>query len=324
MKNQFNVRKIVKTTVFVVVCSLIIAIGASFATGNSLFAVKTNNIDESKQYDISNIQNININVDSSDVKIFLTNEDKVRAHFYGNYSSNNTKGLPYLEVKEKGNILNVEVEHPKSVIIFNINNSNYKLDVYIPEKYANDIKINSSFGDVYIDELNVNDFICDTDSGKVDIKSLHSKKSSFNSSFGDVNIDELKVNELICETDSGNVNIKSLHSEKSSFDSSFGNITVDNFLGEFNGKSDSGKYNVTFEELQNNVNIETSFGKVKLKFPKNSNFELDFGTSFGDFSSDFPMTTARDKNDKDVKGTVGKGGNKVKVETDSGNLEISN
>ncbi len=330
MKNQFNVKKLIKITVFVVVCSLVVAVGASFATGNGIFSFGSNlnmeklNIDESKEHEISKIQKINIDVDSSDIKIILTKEDKVRAHFYGNYSSNSIKGVPHLEIKESGDALNIEIEHPKRILVFNINNSKYQLDVYIPEKYANNIKINSEFGDVNIDELKVNEFICNTDSGNVSIKSLDSNKSRFETSFGHVNIDQLKGNEFICNTDSGNVNIKSLHSKKSSFDSSFGNITVDNCLGEFNGKSDSGKYNVTFEKLQNDVNIETSFGNVKLKFPENPNFELDFRTSFGDFISDFPMNISGDICDKDVKGTVGKGGNKIKVETDSGDLEISN
>lgn len=287
MKKQFNVRKIVKLTSIVVVCSLVVTVIASLATGNSLFVIKTINIDESKEHDLSNIQNIVIDVFSDNLKIISTNEEKVRAHFYGEYSSNNKK-LPYLSTEVRGDTLNISINQKHSLVIgFDYTSSDCKLDIYLPEEYSNNIKIKKSFGDV--------------------------------------NIDELKVNEFFCEASSGNVNIKSLHTKTSNINSSFGNITVENFIGEFNGKSSSGEYDVNFVKLQNDVNIETSFGNVKLKFPKKSDFELDFKSSFGECSNKFPITISGDKSDdKVVKGIVGNGGNKIKVRISSGNLEITN
>lgn len=260
-------------------------------------------VDETEEHEISNIDNMYIKTVSTDINIIAASDNKVKAHFYGEISTNNEKIKPHLEVNDSGKKLNIIIEYPK---VLNLSiNSNAKLDVYIPEKYINDISLSTVSGDVYIDKLKVDEFEYKTTSGSTKIEDLTCKESEFRSVSGDVKI-------------------KSLVSEESDFNTTSGEVYIDSFAGELEGGSVSGSFNVNYKEFNNDIDIHTTSGDVELKFPKNAEFNLNFKTVSGDFSNAFPMKIIGKESSRNIEGTVGEADNTIRIKTVSGDVEINN
>ncbi len=240
------------------------------------------------------------------------------------------------------------------------NSNKLKIDLYIPRDYKENIIIDSSSGSIKADNLNLKKLDINTYSGEIDLKDVSAKDISFESSSGKISADNIETDDLEMKTYSGNNDYKSINAEKVCFESSSGNMSLgtvnakkiagDTYSGniavdkltsdDVNLEASSGKItlgdvivkkikcvtysgDVAFNNAAlNNTQIETSSGNVILKLLEESEFNLDAENSSGNIKCDFPLVNTGEGKHQ-LKGVVGEGSNSIKIQTFSGDIEIS-
>jgi len=103
-------------------------------------------------------------------------------------------------------------------------------------------------------------------------------------------------------------------------------VQLDSVSGELRVQGENGDVTIQFADKQPlaNVEVSTNKGSVRLTLPAKAGFHMDASTRNGSFSSDYPELVGSDneRNNSNIKGTVGKGNSKVTVSTDVGDIDI--
>ena len=289
MRNNTNIQKMVIWLVVIAVVSLTIAAIAFFNTENYMVSFRDrnnfegNSIDEVKTFGIDQLKEIYIHSVSSDVSVFSTDEEDIKIHFYGRSALKSEKALPKLITNLEGSKLKIEIEYPK--VLFYWAAADVLLDIYIPRDYRDNVIIDAVSADVDISNLDINNFQCKTVSGDLKIKSLGSDN-------------------LTLKTTSGEVNIM-------------------DFTGNLKADLVSGDIDVGYRVFDNNIDVKTISGKVKIDLPQNAEFYLKTNTVSGEVVTKFPITIISFNKMNQLEGTVGTGDNRIIVDTVSGNIYLN-
>jgi len=287
MRNNMNIQKMVIWLVVIAVVSLTITTIAFFSTENYMVCFRDRNNFEGNSID--------------EVKIFVVDQLK-EIHIHSVSSDVSVFSTDEEDVKIHfygRSALKSEKALPK--LITNLDgsklkieieypkvlfyNANVVLDVYIPQDYRENIIIDTVSADVDISNLDVNNFQCKTVSGDLRIESLGSDNLTLNTTSGDVNI-------------------------------------ID-FSGNLKADSVSGNINVGYGVFDNNIDIKTISGKVKIDLPQNAEFYLKTNTVSGEVVAKFPITIISFNKMNQLEGTVGTGDNRIIVDTVSGSIYLN-
>ncbi|WP_425449447.1 DUF4097 family beta strand repeat-containing protein [Dethiothermospora halolimnae] len=289
-------------------------------------------INQEESFLIGDIEEISINVSSTNVKVISTDDEKIKVHFHGDISTNKEKSIPYLDCNENDKRLEISIER-KSKISFGIVHvkSDLRLDIYIPKNYLNDVSIKKSSSDIKIENLNIRDFKCKSSSGDTDIESIICKNAYIDTSSGKVDIEEFDGN-LDVSSSSGSVRIGYKNTNNDiKVKTSSGKVNINLLNGGKNERvnsglldvhTSSGKVKIQQEVLNHDINVKTSSGSVKIKFPKNSEYYLKVNTSSGNIKTKTPLTTTEESKRNYLEGVLGTDTNKVKIKTSSGSVEL--
>ena len=287
MKNNVNIRKIVIWLFVIAVASLTIATIAFFSTENYMVSFRDKNNFEGNSIDEVTTFGIDqlkeIYIHSVSSDVSVFSTDEEDIKIHF-YGKFAAESEKVLPKL----IANIEGNQLKIEIKYPkvlFNNDNVVLDVYIPQDYTGNINIDTVSADVDMNGLDLNDFKYKTVSGDLRIESLGS--------------DNLKLH-----TTSGDVDI------------------VD-FSGNLEADSVSGDIDVEYRVFDNNVDVKTISGKVKIDLPKNSEFYLKTNTVSGEVVTEFPITIISFGKMNQLEGTVGTGDNRIIVDTVSGDIYIN-
>lgn len=158
---------------------------------------------------------------------------------------------------------------------------------------SGDVKVTGHDGDASID----------TGSGDVTASALHGHDLSFDTGSGDVTIEGAAADALSVDTGSGAVSVSGLAS---------GRVKVD---------TGSGDVELGYTTSPTDIDIDAGSGDVRITSPAGLNARVDFETSSGDITTDFPVTLTSHERDE-LHGTIGSGGGRLHVETGSGDIEL--
>ena len=101
------------------------------------------------------------------------------------------------------------------------------------------------------------------------------------------------------------------------------NIDLTQTAGDVHIENGDGDVNVTAAAPLGNVQIVNHTGALTLTVPDNANFAVSANTTDDDdLETDFPLNVVTNGDQKQVTGTVGKGGVKLDLSTTHGNLEL--
>lgn len=293
--NKFNMKRIVMWIAIVVFCAFLIA-GISLYNQRDKFSANwsienldnntskkySENINDEENFSIDSINEITVKTVSSDINVILTKDNTIRAHYHGKYVGT-LKKAPYLEGSKSGNTIKFEIKYPKTIFgIVSISNDAV-LDIYLPEKYTEDISIDTVSGNLEAEEIKLNEF-------------------KFNAVSGDLDMEKLITNNTRIEGTSSNIDISQ-------------------FVGDINGETVSGDLKIEFDEFSNDIDFDTVSGDIEIKLPSQPNFELIYKTVSGDIKNDYPVKLDSSKKTL-IEGIVGSGENEINVETVSGDLRL--
>ena len=295
MRSNTNIRKIVIWLVVIAVVSLTIAAVAFFNTENYIVRFwdrsnfEGNSIDEVKTFDIDKVKTFDVEqlkeiyIHSVSSDVSVFSTDEEDVKIH--FYGSSTAGSE----KELPNLITnlegnkLKIEIKYPKVLFY--NANVVLDIYIPQDYGESIIVEAVSADIDISNLDINNFQCKTVSGDLKIKSLGSDN-------------------LILKTTSGEMNIM-------------------DFMGNLEADSVSGDINARYRVFDNNIDVKTISGKVKIDLPKNAEFYLKTNTVSGEVVTEFPITIISFGKMNQLEGTVGAGDNSIIIDTVSGDIYIN-
>jgi len=287
MKNNINIRKMIIWLVVIVVVSLTIAAIAFFSTENYIVSFRGRNNFEGNSIDEVRTFNIyqlkEIYIHSVSSDVSVFSTDEEDIKIHF-YGRIALKSDKALPKL----ITNLEggklkIEIEYPKVLFY--NANVALDVYIPLDYMDNINIDSVSAGIDISNLNINNLQCKTVSGDLRIESLGSDNLTLNTTSGDVNMMD--------------------------------------FSGNLKADSVSGDINVGYRVFDNNIDIKTISGKVKIDLPQDAEFYLKTNTVSGEVVAEFPLKIISFNKMNQLEVTVGKGDNSIIIDTVSGDIYIN-
>jgi len=283
--------KLSKKVIVIMIITVIVIMSTLILGGISMMR----EINENQSVSIDKLNTIQVNMSSVGVHIIQTEASKeVKVNFHG-------KAMQDIKlISETANntlYIKVERKHENLPLYEDV-----ALDVYIPKSYTKSLSIKMLSGDVKIDSLNLENFIYDNASGKLDAEQLEADKLSIISSSGNLNIKKLTANNLDIKGKSSAVKIDECIANEAKIETTAGKVLV------------------SYKKFDNqHLNIATSSGSVTLELPAPAEFFIESKTSSGKFQSDFPINVS---NKNDIKGQIGTSNNIIGLQTSSGSLQI--
>ncbi len=224
-------------------------------------------------------------------------------------------------IEEKGNCLCIETEYPEQRSIWKKKSLNVSVNylLTIPDKAS--VDVNSASGSVDLEKIG-GAVKVKAISGHIEIRGA-AKGVDCEAASGDLSVVDV-VGDSYLKTMSGEIAIDrvkgSIRAEAISGAVEMRNISEAKFV---QGKALSGS--IVYEGKINpegRYELETQSGKVEMRLPADSSFELEARTFSGKVESDFEIRISGSISAREVFGVVNKGGAVVKLSVLSGNIDL--
>ncbi|PFZ13683.1 hypothetical protein COL60_01400 [Bacillus pseudomycoides] len=295
-----------KKIVFIALSLLIIGgIGVGAMT---VFGVAFNKTEIHKEetVDGEKIDEIEVKTWAADVEIITGDSKDIEVLLDGEISKELVDKYKF-EVKKGNNRLNIDFSKNWNSVGWGIGTTaDVNLQVKIPKKIYDTVKVTTSSGD----------FVA---------KEIETKVAEINTSSGDVSFSHSKVKEkLTAKTSSGKIETDKSEIEVAKLNTGSGKIRVENLHSkELVAKTSSGDIEYNDRSLQGEVECNTSSGDVKMQFgtlPESLRVEFDGSSGKADVNIAGLLYEEKSKNQ--LVGVKGTGENKVKVKTSSGDFKL--
>lgn len=144
-----------------------------------------------------------------------------------------------------------------------------------------------------------------TDFGKLDIKNVTAESYSFTTLNGDVYANALQ-GKVDVECDFGNLDLYGQDEITLQIDSQNGDVI---FQGELDPDASH--------------TILSDFGKIDIRIPEDSAFDIDISTDFGEIETDFPITLTGKISNSEMEGQINGGGPLLTIESQNGDIILN-
>jgi hypothetical protein len=139
---------------------------------------------------------------------------------------------------------------------------------------------------------------------------------------GEVDATGVTGDEILVDTGSGSVTIRDATATSFSLDTGSGEVDATGVAADVvRVDTGSGGVDVAFSRAPRELTVDTGSGGVTLTLPADYSAQVDIETGSGGIDLDFPVTVSRVERDA-VRGTIGAGTGRLKVETGSGDVRI--
>jgi lia operon protein LiaG len=249
------------------------------------FSLDTYNVHDQAVVNNVDISRVEIDLSSSDVTVNSSDSDEITVEMNGKISKKLKKKLK-LDVQEKGQTLKIgltgedQIKFNIGVLIVDTN-----VEVFLPQKIYDSIQIDTSSGDILIQDL--------------------------------------KAKETLFDTSSGDIIARNLFTEVNRFHSSSGEMELSNVTGDIQAESSSGDMIIDYVNANGNLDAKTSSGDVSVTYRNEPNsLAIDFQGSSGEGEVSLKAVSYEEKSENSIRGVIGEGFYKLKVETSSGDFSL--
>ena len=265
------------------------------------------NVDKQVSGDLSQASRIEVlNKTAADIKIIVSETDKVSAHLYGTVSGNVDMKQPGLTIDKKGGVQAITASWEKDWqkrAWFNVHfRCNLKLDITVPATYTGAISIVTASGDVRSagfhgktieirtasGDVSLNDFsgkLCkiSTASGDATVGNARAERMSVNTASGDIVLADSQLVEFRGRTASGGIRVRSVKADGFSSRSASGDISLSGLTGKaLSAGSTSGELTVS-DVTGEKLSFNTTSGDVRLRKIAG---DLEAGSTSGDVKAE--------------------------------------
>ncbi len=300
-----NLAYVLIAILLLIVLSLISMMSAVIKNGGLVFySGDYKDIIKEEVYTLDNIENISLNLKSSDVEFLVSDTNELKIVQYGGKKS---KG--YNEIVNNKTIK--IIDNPINFMFFNFGN-NSRYEVYLPNSYAGNLLINTVSGEITINDFDLNMKEIQVESVSGDIK-LNSKivasEAKVQTVSGEINIKQINSDKMELETTSGDIEISNIISDNLNIITVSGEVSINHVSNMAKIDTTSGDVTINDALITKASKISTVSGEVEVGMNKESNCIIKTDTLSGD-------TDIRDNN-------YNNGEYEFKIGTTSGNIEIN-
>lgn len=225
-------------------------------------------IKKEKEYDISQIQNLNIDFTSDSIYILESENEQLKIVQKARY---NLKEEDMYTDTIEGNSLTIRGSRRFHIVFFGLGNTDSDIFVYLPKSYTKNLKVNLSSGRQEIQTaLNLENVELTQTSGSFEIqKPIIANHLKIRSSSGSIKIqDKIETNNLNMKQTSGNMKIeKVIKAKEATIVSSSGRLEINDTIEAENLTITGTSGNISVEGTlkANTIEIGTSSGKISLQ-----------------------------------------------------------
>lgn len=139
---------------------------------------------------------------------------------------------------------------------------------------------------------------------------------------GGVTLDGITSPNVRVDVGSGSVRGRDIRADRLMVDAGSGGVSLEGRgAGSWTVDTGSGSVTLRLTSLPRDLTVDAGSGGVSLTLPANAGAELDIETGSGGITSDFPVTVNRSERNT-LRGRIGDGGARIRVETGSGSVRI--
>lgn len=258
------------------------------------------NINEEKTVPIDSAKDISIDIPIGDINFIPEDRTDIKANLHGTIAAGKGYIQPELNVNSDGSKVTIAVKDISNVPT---GSTKITLDIHLPSNYSQNITANSSAGNLKLNDMTLNNLDCTAETG-------------------DISMQKLKLSALSLKCLTGDVKGTSIESGKTDFDVTTGSVKMDGILGDLTGKISTGSTDISYTNFNNNVNISSTTGSIRLTLPKESEFNMKAESSIGNLSCYFPVNVSKSITGEEAQGTVKSGKNSIRLNVSTGNIII--
>ncbi len=250
--------------------------------------------ENTKNIDLSKIDNITIVYNSEDITFLESDEDVLVIKEY----LSKWKSSYEAKVSVTGNSVNIKVGKRPLVTTFDAS-----VEIYLPKTYSGSLSVETTSGKISMDVAYSFDALqIKSTSGNLEFEKVSANTIDFITNSG----------EILCHSIHGNITTKS----------NSGRISVADASGEGNYESNSGDIEIEYIDIGGDITAYSQSGGIYLTMPKDSNFIFDANTHSGNIRTTFPEFLA--STETTANGAIGdEAGITIDLSTSSGNIEVT-
>lgn len=275
--------------------------------GGILFTLKINgekSINEEKSFDVKEIEELELNIESWDIALENTESKKITIEIEGKLQEKQ-KNNP-VEIKKHGNKVKVLQQDNEEGVMKNFSfGKKGTIHISIPKNAVNKIVLKNSYGDIKINNIETEELSVSTDSGTKTIKGLSANKGVITSKDGELNILDSSLNEITIAATNGDSYITRVNSPKTKITSTSGEVLMKEIS---EGKA---------------LFVETASGDITISYkeaPKS--LELIAKSDSSDISVNLEGYQKEEHMDQLKKGKIGDASNKLELNSNGGIITV--
>ncbi|MGF9797710.1 DUF4097 family beta strand repeat-containing protein [Brevibacillus agri] len=229
---------------------------------------------------------VTVETGTADLVITPTKAAQATVRLTGEISEQQKERLQWTsEVTEDGT-LRVQVQEKLHVSLFYPGSGELKLEIMLPEKEYESIRLETATGDIK--------------SG-----ALTAKTGEVSSSTGDVDLTGYAGERLDVRTDTGDLKLAGIRAS----------LNIDSSTGEID--------KLVLPELTRDVTVRTDTGDVRIAVEKQPEAaQLELASDVGDIEVKWATLSYAKREEQNIKASVGTGGPKLSVKTSTGDIRI--
>lgn len=220
-----------------------------YTEGAEAFSTKTVPLHEEQTITGTKVKNLFVHSGSVDVKVIHGSQKEITVELHGEVSEK-MKNAFDLTVNEENETLLVDLKRKfrPSFTVFAINKKT-ELTVTIPEQLFEKVHIETTSGDIRVNDLSGDQVMLEATSGDIMIQNISSSEVSVQASSGDIEVNGLDAKQIAVRTSSGDINGGRVAGfSKLALEATSGDITLDtneaSFTLDFAATSGEGEVNV--------------------------------------------------------------------------------
>ncbi|MFC0190087.1 DUF4097 domain-containing protein [Fictibacillus aquaticus] len=280
---------------------------AGTATFTDAFSLKTTDYHSKKMVKSGGVENIEVDVSSTDVTVVPGQSGQIEVTLKGRLSKTIKEKSNYkLSVEEKGDTLKVKVTQKNMYFYVGMGRVDLNLEVKVPEKMYKSLVIETSSGDIELRDLKADKVEAEASSGDIKMKNVSADSVSRS------------------ETSSGDITLKDSVSKKFELLASSGDMILNGLKGDVTAETSSGEIDVKGKSASGNIKADTASGDVNVVFEdRPESLSIVFEGSSGDGTVNLAGVDYDKKTDHTIAGRIGEGKYKLQVTTSSGDFELN-
>ncbi len=293
---------------------------------------------QEESFPLDAVSELEFDFSSMDITVYLTKEEELRVKLLANHDLQPEE--LFASSVENGKVLVKSKQYHSFFRLFSFG-AFKKLEVYLPERYSENLNLKTSSGNITLPEalalkslklhlssgdlrggdVNAEEFNLGVTSGNIRLNTLTSARYEMRISSGDTVVEAVAGTGSIGSS-SGNIRVGSVSGGEQDISTTSGNIRVDQFAGYGEIGTQSGTVRIDSALPQGDMDVRVTSGTVSIELVKEAAVKIEASVTSGDIDCDIPLSY--DKSGKHATGQVGENPTAaLSIRTTSGEVRIS-